>query len=272
MTGHEVHVPAEVAKSVATRWPDLYTEWHKCVVNELAELCARYEAVPVATFGARYGLVVEVATKAGRLVMRSSPDPHGAEQARVSVAMSKLGKAPKVRECFTSDTGTWVIMDRIVPGTTLDKRPIPLSSLASLLQPMLNQPSPDNDMPSLVDWLRQRLLDDELSDLAPGRQPAPRKQRQSAMSDLARLATRPMDGLCHGDASPRNILEGQRSALFLIDPRGVRGEVAYDVAIAAWKTAGDGRAEPRAMQLAQLVGIAPDRVAAWLSVADAARV
>lgn len=58
----------------------------------------------------------------------------------------------------------------------------------------------------------------------------------------------------------------------LIDPRGVTGDVCYDVAVAAWKTTNEEPSRDRAAKLARLVGADTERVHAWLTVADIARV
>ena len=78
--------------------------------------------------------------------------------------------------------------------------------------------------------------------------------------------------VCHGDASSRNILLGPGEQLMLIDPRGVNGDVCYDVAAAAWKTGSGEPPRDRAVELARLVGVDPERVHAWPVVAETVRV
>jgi streptomycin 6-kinase len=69
------------------------------------------------------------------------------------------------------------------------------------------------------------------------------------------------DGLCHGDTSPRNILADGTDRWLLVDPRGVRGEVEYDVAVLALKTAREAPATTAI--LPREVGVDPLRVQAW---------
>jgi streptomycin 6-kinase len=78
--------------------------------------------------------------------------------------------------------------------------------------------------------------------------------------------------MCHGDVSARNVLTGKGGRLFLVDPRGLSGDAAYDVAVAALKAMVRGAPSSVASHLANSVGVDPDRVRAWMIVADAARV
>ncbi|WP_433474753.1 phosphotransferase [Spirillospora sp. CA-142024] len=149
---------------------------------------------------------------------------------------------------------------------------VSLDRLASVFRKMRDQKSENDSLPSLVDWLRSRLDDESLSDLAPGRSQAPRSERRRATAILEDLGSDVSGMVCHGDASSRNILLGPDEQLMLIDPRGINGDVCYDVAVAAWKTASDAPLRDRAAELARLVGVDTDRVHAWLFVADAARV
>jgi streptomycin 6-kinase len=127
-------------------------------------------------------------------------------------------------------------------------------------------------MPALTGWLRSRLTDDGLTDLAPGRQPASLTERQQAQAILDDLEASGVDALCHGDASPWNLLLSDDRPLMLIDPRGVKGEVAFDVAVIALKAVDVVPLAVSTTYLAGKVGVDPERVRAWIQVADAARV
>lgn len=268
-----VRLPEDIARAVTRRWPDRGPAWCSHVEDELAQLCTRYDAVPRSIFPARYGLAIEVGAKDSLLVMRSSPDPQGAFfQANVSTALAGLGVAPTVHEVVESATGTWTIMDRILPGTTLIEAPSSLDALATMLRPLNGQPAPVSEMPSLVDWLGSRLAADDLADIPPGRSPASPAQRKHATGVLEALAAEDAVSLCHGDVSRGNILTDADGRLWLIDPRGVVGDVSYDVAIAAMKTAAGAEPFDRAAELARLSGTDPERAQAWVVVADAARV
>lgn len=232
-------LPDRVAAGVKSRWPDRGSKWCDEVERELAHLCERYAARPLAVMRSRYGLVVEVASTDGRnLVFRASPDPAGAEQQHVSVALANIGVGPAVHELLTTDTGTWTVTERIVPGTPIgdmDWSHVDPAAICATLRPMLGQPAPSLTMPSLFDWLSARLQADELTDLAPGTHAASLHERLQAAAILEQLATTPTVGLCHGDASPWNLLMDGTGRIVLVDPRGVSGEVEYDVAVVALK-------------------------------------
>nr|WP_244994217.1 phosphotransferase [Actinomadura coerulea] len=137
---------------------------------------------------------------------------------------------------------------------------------------MLDRKTENDRLPTLVDWLRSRLNDERSNDLPSGRTWASQVERRRAAAILEDLGTEDSNMVCHGDASSSNILVGDGEELFLVDPRGVSGDVCYDVAVAAWKTPTDEQASVRAANLARLVGVDTERVQAWLVIAKAARV
>lgn len=268
-------VPGNVRDAVNSRWPESGPRWCARVEKELQELCARYSATPIAVMQARYGFVIKVVAAGASLVLRASPDPDGARQAQVAVTLGKLGIAPKVHETIGTDTGTWIVMDSVLPGTPWAELPTSaalIDALGATLERLRDKPSPAASMPLVQDWLRDRLERHALVDLAPGRIVAPPSERRAALSLLAQLGMDKKDGLCHGDVSPPNVLTGEGGRLFLVDPRGVAGDVAYDVAVAALKATVRGAPPSVASQLARSVGVDPGRVRAWMVVADAARV
>lgn len=274
--GDPVSVPTDVAAAVKARWPDIGQRWCSAVADEFADISARYGASPIAVLPARYGLVVAVEVGRDTLVMRSSPDPDGMIQSQVSIALGALGTAPQIYEVQATDTGTWTVMDRITPGTrlsdVLDSRAA-VTPLADIFRRIAGKPAPTPDMPRLADWLRSRLeAGDHLIDRAPGRSPAPSARRAKALEVLNDLEATCTNGLCHGDASAQNVLTRGTAELVLIDPRGVAGEVAYDGAVAILKTVPPADRPAAVQTFAALVGLDAGRVAAWLDVADAARV
>lgn len=269
------YLAPDVEAAVRLRWPTIGPAWCDRVERELAELCERYSAHPVRVMRSRYGLVVEVSADDRPLVFRSSPDPAGGHQARVAMKLAELGVGPEVHEYIETDTGSWLVLERIFPGTPLgdaDPSQLDLASIATSLSLLAGQPAPGDGLPSLGGWLRQRLLDDALTDLAPGQAPAPLVERQHALGVLADLEASGSEGLCHGDASPWNLLLGRDGRTVLIDPRGIVGEAAYDMAVVALKAR---RVVPSTISIRALTketDISPARVSAWVGVARAARV
>jgi len=101
---------------------------------------------------------------------------------------------------------------------------------------------------------------------------SPTRPQPCALAILDDLAEDTTPQLCHGDTSPWNILALGHDTWVLIDPRGVSGEVAYDVAVLALKLARGRSAAFITAPLAGAVGVDPERVHAWALIADAARV
>jgi len=108
-------------------------------------------------------------------------------------------------------------------------------------------------------------------DPAVGSAPVPPAQRRAALELLDQLGD--PEGPCHGDCFWPNVLfDGSR--FWLIDARGVRGEIAFDLAMLA----ADSylvQPERRARALrgwAAAAGVDPDRAVSWLEVITAARV
>nr|WP_275941458.1 aminoglycoside phosphotransferase family protein [Planosporangium mesophilum] len=127
-------------------------------------------------------------------------------------------------------------------------------------------------MPSIVDWLRHRLEDDHLTDLRPGATIAPAHERRVALDVLDQLAADLRPNLCHGDVQPGNMLAGGGERWKLIDPRGMAGETAYDVAVLTIKIALYAASKELVARVSGLADLDSERVAAWITVASTARV
>lgn len=276
MSSGALGLPRDIEAAVTARWPDIGPSWCAVVEDELHDLCREHEARPVSVFPARCGFIVESVTERGSLIMRASPDPNGMTQGCVGIALANLGVAPRIHELRETDTGTWTVMDRVAPGTPLaDLEPASslVDALVALFRALCDQPVPVPGMRSLSDWLRLRLeAGDELTDLAPGRRPAGGGERRRALAILDDLETDLRHGLCHGDASPWNVLASGGGRLALVDPRGVSGEIEYDLAVVAQKAVPTIDAVTLASHVARRTDIALERVMAWLTVADTARV
>jgi streptomycin 6-kinase len=256
-------VPADVVRAVCARWPDRGQAWSTSVGADFAELCRRYRAQPRQVLNARYGFVVSVATADGLLVLKSTPDPAGAFQADAAQQLAKLGVGPVIREAVESTTGTWTVMNQVLPGTQAIQS-ASIDELASVLQP-LTAVSRETKFPPISSWLRERLLNGDDVDLPPGVPAASREERERALPILAELAADESSSLCHGDPSSGNVLLGTRG-LQLIDPRAMSGGIEYDIAVLALKA---GR---EVSDLARRLGADVARAEAWASVAIAARV
>jgi streptomycin 6-kinase len=169
---------------------------------------------------------------------------------------------------------TWTVLDRVLPGTSLirsDPSAVKLDALFAPLAAMRHQPAPRAGMPSILDWLRDRLTDNNLTDLRPGTHIAPADERETALNLLADLASDHAPGLCHGDASMGNLIASGADRWMLIDPRGMSGESAYDVAVLAIRAARIYSSLDFITHIADLAGVTAQRVRMWMTVANAAR-
>lgn len=149
-------VSADVLANVRQRWPEVADAWARHVETEFRDLCDQYRASSHTVLPARYGYVVAIDTPDGTLVLRSSPDPHGPDQAAVAAALANLGISPTVHRTLATDHGTWTVLDRVLPGTSLiqsDPATIRLDALFAPLAAMRHQPAPRVGMPSILDWL-----------------------------------------------------------------------------------------------------------------------
>jgi len=268
-------VPAAVLANVLQRWPEIAEAWAQHVEAEFLVLCDQYQATSHTVLPARYGYVVAIDTPDGPLVLRSSPDPHGPDQAAVAAALANLGISPTVHQTLATDHGTWTVLDRVLPGTSLiqsDPAAIRLDALFAPLAAMRHQPAPSAGMPSILDWLGDRLKDDNLIDLRPGTAIAPANERETALNLLADLADGHTPGLCHGDASMGNLIASGTERWMLIDPRGMTGESAYDVAVLAIRAARLHNSVDLIPHIAKLADVTAERVRIWMTIANAARV
>lgn len=264
-------LPASVARAATERWLDDGATWARHVEGELHWVCQRCHATPIRILPARYSYVVEAKMDNTSVVLRSTPDPDARFSASVSEALAQLGVGPRVHTILQTATGCWTVTDMVLPGLSLYEVNASTAALAEIFGMMQGHRSPDDAMPDLYSWLRVRLNDDDLSDLPAGQTVAPVQQRQQAEATLDSLSQTSVAELCHGDASPGNILTGTQG-FQLIDPRGLQGEVAYDIAVVAMKTTTSDEVHRHAAQLAQLASVDVERVQAWIQIADAARV
>jgi streptomycin 6-kinase len=268
-------VAADVLANVRQRWPEIAEAWAQHVETEFQALSDQYRATSHTVLPARYGYVVAIDTPDGPLVLRSSPDPHGPDQAAVAAALANLGISPTMHQTLVTDHGTWTVLDRVLPGTSLiqnDPAAIKLDALFAPLAAMRHQPAPRAGMPSILDWLHDRLKDDNLTDLRPGTSIAPSDERDTALNLLADLASDHTPDLCHGDASMGNLIASGTDRWMLIDPRGMTGESAYDVAVLAIRAARLHNSVNLMPHIAKLADVTAERVRIWMTIANAARV
>lgn len=266
-------IPAQLAQSVRARWPDRADDWLIHLEPELTELCQRFSATPQRILPARYALVIAATTPDGDLIMRATTDPDATAQTTVAKALAQLDVGPAIHATSATDTGTWTVMDQVKPGTPLadiDPNTLDFAKLTAPIRTMASAPPPGDELPSILDWLRDRLADDHLNDLPPGETTAPHAERRYALQLLDELTADFHPGLCHGDASPWNLLTRLDGEWKLIDPRGIYGEAEYDAAVLALKIGSS--IDNAVTRVAEMVQLNHTRIQAWERIARAARV
>jgi streptomycin 6-kinase len=274
-----IRVSDVVADAVQGRWGARGKSWIQAVEGELAELSVTRGARPYRVLPSRYSYVVVAETEDGDLIMRATPDPAALDQIAVTRMLAECHAGPAVHEVITTETGVWTLMERVVPGGALAdaaQGSVTLDDLADLFRAISQSRADVADLPRLADWLTDRLDSDVLTDIPTGQTAAPSSERLRARSLLAELdAATLRDSLCHGDAHPGNFLiSAGTHKVLLVDPRGLRGDVAYDIGVLALKLNryNLSAACDLACDLASLAGSDGNRAAAWAEVAQAARV
>ncbi|WP_435582553.1 phosphotransferase [Amycolatopsis thermoflava] len=268
-------VPDKLANSVRARWPDRADTWLTSIGPELDELTRQHSATPQRVLPARYAFVVSATSPHGPLIFRASPDPAALDQATVAEALGRLDVGPKIHVTSSTNTGSWTVMEQVIPGTPLadaDPATLDIEALARPLRAMAGQPAPSADLPLITDWLRDRLTDDNLTELPEGEQVAPKTERAHALELLDELTADMRPGLCHGDASPWNVLAGPNDQWKLIDPRGMQGGPEYDAAVMAYKLDRLLSLSGACLKLFDAVMLDNSRIRKWLKVAASARV
>lgn len=258
-----LQVPDNVARDVLARWPTRGASWLAAAVADVAELCKRYSVQPVRTLPARFAFVVVASAADRSLVVRSTADPHGPLQATAAKALAELGIGPAVYDVVTSSVSTCVVMDEVRPGTPADD--CTAGEVVDLLQPLASASATGNQLPPISAWLRGRLAGDARPDIHPGASEPTDDERAAGLALLDELHEDESRAVCHGDVSLGNVLRGQ-GRLFLIDPRGMAGDLEYDAAVASIKAGLDLRELARGLQVDAV------RAEAWATVARAARV
>lgn len=131
-------------------------------------------------------------------------------------------------------------------------------------------------LPALSEWLYRRLVQPDLRDVPQGQSAASLAERERAQEILGWLGSdAESTALCHGDAHRGNLLvSADRPRVLLIDPRGMRGEVEYDIGVLSLKASSYDLQEAQVLckQLAAMAGVDGERAEAWITVARAARV
>lgn len=268
-------LPDNVRDSIAKRWPHL-AEWSNWAERDFDAWISRTGGEIHGVFHARYALVVDVELSGIRVVYRSTPDPDAQSQVAVASALSDVGAGPQILEFGEATIGTWSTSIRIFPGYPLGDHAGPsnldLQRVAEALTLITGRPPPRYDLPPVTAWLRRRLEIDTLVDLPPNQRPASTAERRTALGLLDELENSGEGNLCHGDASPWNLLTGTEGRVWMIDPRGVAGTVAYDAAVILSKAPRTADQDVMVRTFSKVLNVEVQEIKAWMTIAGTARV
>jgi streptomycin 6-kinase len=127
------------------------------------------------------------------------------------------------------DVASMTLIERVEPGEklfVLEDDAAEVSIAATIMRGLRCPPPDDHEFPMASDWLNDAL---EPSTLPGRKQEMPWIDR--ALSHIAEIA---QDGepqlLLHGDLHHMNILSGRREPWLAIDPHGVVGDAAWEIA------------------------------------------
>lgn len=220
--------------------------------------------------------VVLAGERAGTpVVLKLSPDAEFLNrQADMLRTLGPTGRVPAVleQEGLEQDgpEGGAVLMERILPGTTIDAGPVPAPRDWADLTGDLHRPSPGPG--AVTDRLEDRCA--EMEERIGARQARPDVRRhvpdrlwRAAMEECRELVTScPDPVVIHGDLHLGNVLAGGPRGLVAIDPKLCVGDRCFDlVDYVVVEGDADDMVE-RARRLAPLVGTDPDRLLAWSRV------
>ena len=195
-------------------------------------------------------------------------DPVGHFDAQELLAAAGVGPRLWWRDCAVAvlerlDAVT--LAEVTDPGPYLGQVAVLAAQLAEL------ERSPASRLGSLAGWLAPRVAAAPV-DFSPTSVAPSQAQRLEALELLEALSAA-AEGPCHGDVNLGNVLVDSTGRVWLIDARGVLGDVHYDVAVLALKACGDrAAAVVAAGELARGAGLDPERTRGWVAVAATARV
>jgi len=170
-----------------------------------------------------------------------------------------------------------MLLERLSPGTSLIERPDDSQAIdiaVGVMQRLWKAPPDEHSFPDLRDWFTGLTEVRKRFDGTSG--PLPRKlfeMAESLATDLLESTEEPV--LLHGDCHHHNILDAGQKGWLVIDPKGVVGERAFEVAPFLRNPPGlneqlwTGQAlERRVIQFSERTAIERERLQAW-GVAEA---
>ena len=205
--------------------------WLAAFPEILAAVAARYELTVGAPFLLSYNYVCAATRRDGTPVVLKLSPPYPEFHTEVA-ALRHYGVEGCVEVLDADPAAGIVILERIFPGTMLRDLPDDEAAtrIAAEVMQKLWKPLPaDHTFPTVAQWAEglQRLR----AAYDGGTGPLPTQivaRAEATYRDL--LASAAPSVLLHGDLHHDNILAATRAPYLAIDPKGVAGEPAFEVA------------------------------------------
>jgi hypothetical protein len=271
------------ARAVELLGPTAAHRWCRSTAAALARCADEWGLTPLEpVLSGRGGVLWRAVSAGGAEVALKAPFTAAAQHFAAQQQMAALGLGPTVAhrdDAAGVAAFEWLPAAPLAAPVSADVVAVVADRLAALAAlapdaPPLTPGAPDDPAApvSLVSWLRSRLEVDPI-DVAPGSSRCSDAERAGALELLASLPDGA--GFCHGDLNPANVLVSCRGDVWLVDARGVCGDVCYDLAVFVAKARRDvplGDRLAAVSRTAAAAGFDVDRCRAWLCVAVAARV
>ncbi len=230
-----LNLPAHFIKTNLGVYEEEGEAWLASLPERLATVAERYELSLGAPFALSYNYVCAATRRDGTAVVLKLSPPNQEYYTEVAALRHYQATTHSTQACVAlleADAGAGLmILERILPGTSLHDLPdddairIAAEVMLKLWRPL----PPDHNFPTVAKWAKglQRLRDEH--DGGTGPLPAYLVARAEA-TYRELLASAPAPVLLHGDLHHDNILRATRVPYLAIDPKGLAGEPAYEVA------------------------------------------
>lgn len=227
------HLPEHFTKTIVGVLGQTGREWLAQFPQILAGVAERYALTLGAPFALSYNYVCEATQVDGTpVVLKLSPPYHEFYHEVNALRHYDVRGCARLIEADLAVRA--VILERVVPGEPLrdlvpqdDER---ATHIAAQVMQNLWKPLPaDHKFPTIADWSLglQRLRDKHSGGTGP--LPTHLVERAEAIYHELRIDA-PPPVLLHGDLHHDNILSATRTPYLAIDPKGLAGEPAYEIA------------------------------------------
>ncbi len=218
-----MQLPARVKAGLKQYYPETGSAWLESYPDFLTRLLEKWGLVfdSFAPEGWPTNVVLFVTTNSGESLVMKLGHPHEeAETERLYLTVHESGDVVRLLD---SEPGYALLMERVVPGTTLRQEILNSESIrtALILHGSLPMPVVDLALPTFKAWLEKAFAEARL-----GQDDALFQTYCNRAMALFEKIEGP-DVLLHGDLHHENILRG-RTGWRVIDPKGVLGPAVME--------------------------------------------